>query len=148
VFVEGDLVRIIGFDVTDSKSVYNGEVGNIVGVKGATVVVKTAVSSKVMEVAYDKVMHARDFRTGGEGGGEQLTQEGFERQYFDEFDLNRDGQLGRHELRSMFVKKDGAHVADAAVEEMLAELDADESDTIDNSEFWREIAGAREMRLS
>jgi len=76
VFVEGDLVRIIGFDVTDSKSVYNGEVGNIVGVKGATVVVKTAVSSKVMEVAYDKVMHARDFRTGGEGGGSSSRRRG------------------------------------------------------------------------
>ena len=36
----------------------------------------------------------------------------------------------------------------AAVEEMLADLDLDESDTIDNTEFWRQIDGAMEMNLS
>jgi hypothetical protein len=54
----------------------------------------------------------------------------------------------RSELRAIFVKKDGAYVADQAVEEMLADLDEDESDTIDPAEFWREMEGAADMQLS
>jgi len=34
------------------------------------------------------------------------------------------------------------------VEEMLADLDQDESGTIDNTEFWRQIDGAMDMKLS
>ena len=48
----------------------------------------------------------------------------------------------------MFAKKDGAYVADHAVDEMLAELDEDESETIEPFEFWREIDGARDMKLA
>ena len=48
----------------------------------------------------------------------------------------------------MFTKKDGAYAADGAVDEMLEELDADESETIDKEEFWREIDGAKDMGLS
>lgn len=54
----------------------------------------------------------------------------------------------RSELRAMFAKKDGAYVADQAVEEMLADLDEDESDSIVPAEFWRESAGAMDMKLS
>ena len=54
----------------------------------------------------------------------------------------------RSELRATFAKKDGAYVADQAVEEMLADLDEDESDSIDPAEFWREKEGAMDMKLS
>ena len=51
-------------------------------------------------------------------------------------------------LSLSLVQRDGAHVAEGAVEEMLAELDEDEDETINLAEFWREIDGAKEMRLS
>lgn len=267
-FQEGDLVRIVGFDGGDALSVHNGEVANVVNVKGQNLVVKTAVGAKVLEVGYDKVMHARQFRTrDGDEPAEEMTEEKAMRQYFDRYDADGDGKLDRcvlppppfslyhsphspcsatlptlpalatltpvspkgvgaahkwarahlsyfckrdnavlsvhtqphagiehacsitcthhctcahakcinphvrtnafhrqtqirvncrnthirtvrSELRAMFAKKDGAYVADQAVEEMLADLDEDESDSIDPAEFWREKEGAVDMKLS
>ena len=95
-FEEGDLVRIVGFDGGDALSVHNGEVANVVGVKGQTVLVKMAVGAKVLEVGFDKVMHARQFRTrDGDEPAEEMTEEKAMRAYFDRYDANGDGSLDR-----------------------------------------------------
>jgi len=95
-FQEGDLVRIVGFDGGDALSVHNGEVANVVNVKGQNLVVKTAVGAKVLEVGYDKVMHARQFRTrDGDEPAEEMTEEKAMRQYFDRYDADGDGKLDR-----------------------------------------------------
>jgi len=94
-------VRIVGFDAGDARSVHNGEVANVVGMKAHTVLVKTAVGSKVLEVEYDKVMHARQFRTGdGDEPSEEMTEEKAMRAYFDRYDGNGDGSLDRWVLAS------------------------------------------------
>ena len=55
---------------------------------------------KVLELDYDKVVAGRqqggrsDGNSGEEGEG-AMTQERLEREYFGEFDLDRDGELDR-----------------------------------------------------
>lgn len=54
---------------------------------------------------------------------------------FDHFDLNHDGMLDRHEIKTMMIDALGYEPADFFVDDMLGSIDLDENGVIDHDEF-------------
>jgi Ca2+-binding EF-hand superfamily protein len=117
-YVEGDLVRIVGFDAEDDLSVHNGEVAHVLKVNEVkkrerqTVIVRTLVAKQTLQLTLNRITHARNF-AGNSGGQEEeeedrapQTEEEAEMMYFQKFDLDKNGRLDRSELRVMFSKVD------------------------------------------
>jgi hypothetical protein len=57
--------------------------------------------------------------------------------YFDKFDRDGDGELDDREIVEMFLQSDAAAEAEGAAEEMMADLDKDESGTISLEEYFK-----------
>ena len=54
---------------------------------------------------------------------------------FDEYDLNKDGVLDKHEIKTMMTKAFGYEPVDLVVNEMIASIDTDENGVINQEEF-------------
>ena len=54
---------------------------------------------------------------------------------FDDFDLNKDGVLDRHEIKQMMEQYLGHEPADFVVDDMINSIDTDENGVIDSGEF-------------
>ena len=76
----------------------------------------------------------------------QLRNNDDDENLFNEFDLNKDGVLDKHEIKSMMTKAFGYEPADLVVNEMLASIDMDDNGVIDPEEFGALLSQIKQHR--
>ena len=65
---------------------------------------------------------------------------------FDDFDLNKDGVLDKHEIKAMMTNAFGYKPVDLVVNEMIASIDTDQNGVVDSKEFGALLAELKQHR--